>query len=994
VLPSFRELRPLSPGRRPGRARLGVEQLESRSLPSAAANGVLGPADLVLPVQWQQSRGQPATARAQVAGAIGTGPSLSADVAWYTFTLDRAAQVTLTSGSTAGTVLSLYNTDTTSDPYDPLGQRLLTQAQGGGGDTTALSRALGPGTYYVGVSGTGNTYFNPFVADSGYAGAAGGFQLSFAATALGTGSGLPRVLNADVSPYAPGRAPLTGSPFEIYLNLSGPLGGAVTGGLDVELHAAGAPGGPNLLAGYAYSSAADELQLQPAAPLGPGRYTVTVSAVAAGGVPALARDYSYTFQVGGVEGVAGATAAAGTAATARPLDLSGGFAQATGAIGDNPADGFFNANDVNVYSFQITQPGNYSFIAEAFAGRIGSPLTPALSLFEVVGGQLQLVGLNAGTQNNTPASPPGPAPTPLANDPVLYAPLSVTTPGQYYLVVSEAGNQPDPFAGPTPFDPNAPFAQSFGGFGLTTGPYVLNVSLQRDNTPAQVVSVTPLASGSPQDPPASFTVTFSKPVNLQQLLFQTGGNQLGAVTIVGPGGQQYQPVLESYNPATYQATFVMLDRLPPGSYTLHLSGTSAAGGITDLAGNPLVGNDLAGKTTDYVVPFTVAGSGPGGNYVEGPNSAGRPQDLGTLAPYNLQQGVSVGGAFAGEQADYYQFQVMQARTYVLTVGEPDGTPLPAGTWLTITDLTTHTAVFTLPQGNLPDPATSQVNSDGFVRVLAALSAGDTYVVTLTSWGATPYALFVSNFNSPEAPPALTVGPAPAIGPRLLGSQPPPPAEEPPPPAGRADSSPGESPGGAVQLVSFKEDGTLPAGPGAVPGTLSAVPDGVLLSLSIGPLGGPAPGGVRPGPDVFNQVFAQGPPVALLGTDAPGPDGQPDTSWLWKPPAGGGAVQPTGTGLNLWQWLSEQLGPLYPLGPGGAGPLQGAKAPADRPQAPPTSSGPEDETAGPGAGALILDEPGGGAGSEAACALFAVLAGVLAEESDRRFSSSPLAGNLY
>ena len=41
------------------------------------------------------------------------------------------------------------------------------------------------------------------------------------------------------------------------------------------------------------------------------------------------------------------------------------------------------ANQVDLYHFQITGPGRYSMLAEVFAGRIGSPLEPGVSLYEL-----------------------------------------------------------------------------------------------------------------------------------------------------------------------------------------------------------------------------------------------------------------------------------------------------------------------------------------------------------------------------------------------------------------------------------------------------------------------------------------------------------------------------------------------------------------------------------------------------------------------------------
>jgi hypothetical protein len=1001
VFPPTRPLRRPSHGTRRGRARLAVEQLEPRHLPSAGPltpiseaepNDVLSQANPVA-VQWVQQGSQPATAQAALTGAIGSGQALSADVDWCTFSLDRPAQVSLTSTSANGTVLGLYNTDGSADPYDPLGHRLLAQAQPTGAGDTSLSRALGPGTYYVAVSGAGNTYFNPFLADSGYAGAGGSYQLTFNATDLGTGSALPSVLNADVSPNPAAPGPLTQSPFVIYLDLSGPLGGAVAGVLDVQLHAAGSAS-PNLLAGYTYSPSANDLELQLAAPLAPGSYVVSVSALAAGGQQALAQGFSNTFQVAG-------TGAGDTPATAQPLNLSAGFTQVAGAVGDNPADGSFNANGVSAYQFQITQPGTYALTAEAFAGRIGSPLDPVLSLYQVVGGQLQLVAWNDNTFNQALASPESPVATPLANDPVLYAGLG---PGDYYLIVLASGNQPDPFGGPVAFNPTASLGASFLQGGWTTGEYVLNVGLQLDETPPQVVSVTQQDAGAPGGPPESFVITFSEPVNLQQMVYQQGTGQLGAVYITGPGGQQYQPELESYNPATNQATFVMLDCLAPGAYTLHLAG-SGAGGITDLAGNPLVGNNPGG---DYAVPFAVTGPGPGSNYVEGPNSAAQPQDLGTLAPYYLQGDVVVAGAFApAEQADYYQFQVLQARDYVLTLGTADGSALPPGTWLTITDVTTGTPVAVLLEGQLTS-AGSQVNSDGFVRLQVSLTPGDTYVVTVTGWGAAAYTLHFSNANNQEAPTPLTVGPAPAINQRLLGpvvlsaDEPPGPppatpgasagtppvsaATGPGPSAGRTGMpASGSSQDGPFLLVSFKPDGAGPAeaGRGGVV-LLAGVPEGLLLNLSVGPVDGTGPGGVvRPGPDVFEQVFSQAPAPGTqtsLGPDltAQAPDGGEDVSWLWLPgPAGRAVTAPSGTAGDPWEWLSGPLRMLLPpLGPAPReGRSDGSATPADVPA--------ERDSRPVGGQVLAPAAPDRDVEGEAAGALLALAGGVAAGGTRRR-----------
>ena len=198
MVPSAKHPRP-SPSRKPRpRFRPSVELLESRTQPSATAwpstlvpitesepNDTLDLAN-ALSLPWTQPPGVADTALAGVQGQIGTGTTPSADVDWYTFTLDRAASVQLTAFAVQGVTVSLYNTDTTSfDPSDPLDHRELAQTQGVGTDgSIALERTLGPGTYDVAVSGLGNNEFNPYLADSGYAGSAGPYQLLVSASAL------------------------------------------------------------------------------------------------------------------------------------------------------------------------------------------------------------------------------------------------------------------------------------------------------------------------------------------------------------------------------------------------------------------------------------------------------------------------------------------------------------------------------------------------------------------------------------------------------------------------------------------------------------------------------------------------------------------------------------------------------------------------------------------------------------------------------------------
>ena len=118
-------------------------------------------------------------------GSLGNGPAGVADVEWYTFTLDRPTLIIAKLGRQQGDssfkgVLSLFNNDPYDfgDPYDLDSHRLLDQVdQPADDEVTTLDQLLGPGTYYLAVSGAGNDYFNPLLADSGLPGITGDFDL-------------------------------------------------------------------------------------------------------------------------------------------------------------------------------------------------------------------------------------------------------------------------------------------------------------------------------------------------------------------------------------------------------------------------------------------------------------------------------------------------------------------------------------------------------------------------------------------------------------------------------------------------------------------------------------------------------------------------------------------------------------------------------------------------------------------------------------------------
>ena len=193
------------------KARLFVEPLEVRDLTNASLwlepNDTISQAsELVAPVTVASldSVGQ-----AVALGSIGDGQYGAADVDWYHFQLNGPAEVRLATldqpgGQHFSSVLSLYNSDpgdNNSDPYDLLGHRLLVQADGtSSGGHASIDRKLGQGDYYVAVSGAGNFYFNPYIADSGLPGSTGDYELSATATILATDPAINPILAIDASP--------------------------------------------------------------------------------------------------------------------------------------------------------------------------------------------------------------------------------------------------------------------------------------------------------------------------------------------------------------------------------------------------------------------------------------------------------------------------------------------------------------------------------------------------------------------------------------------------------------------------------------------------------------------------------------------------------------------------------------------------------------------------------------------------------------------------
>jgi hypothetical protein len=825
--------------------RLRVERLESRTL--LAASPVPSSADLAhetldSAVDFGHVHGG---TQLLERGAIGNGPEGAADVEWFSFTLDQSAQLNSAlgprePGSSFRGVLSLFNNDLYDfgDPYNPDGHRLLKQVDApAGGGVATLGQLLGPGTYYLAVSGHGNFFFHPLLAGSGLPGSTGAFDLRLSVTdaVLESASG-PRILTCDPAALSSDpsvQASLDSSPLAIRFDLSGPLDpGTVnpdptlpptvrlifspTGNFDQDgqdipftfnvstaIEDSPPPDGPDAAGTILHYQGTDELQLFPTTPLAPGHYEVLLAGQSVDGSPALAdpdgnylgadadhpdgQDYAFPFQVIGAEGnpAAGATAA-DTMATAQDLGnlTTQGVVQVAGVIGDDPPadpnnpDPLYNpANDVDLYHFRVAGTGQYALVAEVFAGRFGSPLDPGVSLFQLDPRDHRLHFVAGDDNTYDTAKTTDDFETPLRNDSVLYA--SLTAGQDYYVAVADGSNTPSPLEGQPPgtpgvYDPNIPnSAQN----GLSTGPYVLNLLVQAAPDPPHVVATSPIAGETLTQVPTHLTVKFDEPMNLAQLAASTfqvvSQKTQSPIYIQGPDGYKYFPRFGSYDSTSNQATFLPLDGLANGEYQLHLSGPN---GVQDLHGNALVGNDPSG---DYVVRFTV-------DAAVGHDGRNPPRFSDQEPNDDLQHPQELGILFSNDLAA----GVTITRDFR---GNPAAAPKDAADVYEFQILLAGEYSFTLSglSGSQPpkNVALQLYNSAGrslFTRPLTALSTGLTpgiYRLKVSGWTQGANISYRVAFNlgslNDNAPPLLS-GPAPAIAIQLASAAPPTPPTTPTP----------------------------------------------------------------------------------------------------------------------------------------------------------------------------------------------------------------------
>jgi hypothetical protein len=889
--------------------------------------------------------------REEAVGTISNTAAGGGNVDWYEFNLPSAAGVTITTppgqgGGLLTPVLSLYNEAsldnqdlTRNDPYTPTGHRLMARDDGAAhGGAATIRQVLAAGTYWVAVSGTGDTDFSAFLAGSGDAGATGEYSLLITAASLAdppTGPG-PAVIAT--TPTEGAR--LTRSPLAIYLELSSPIDPStilpgvnvvltdVTSGQPVQLQQnANNPVDPTN--GVVVNGDYPELVVLPESALAPGdTYQLQIIGDSTGSVPVIAgpdgspfgasvaapfgQDFSLTFQVTGIKGASGAANAFNAIGTALPISVAPGssLTQVSGVIGDDPyvfALTGAASNDVDLYHFTVPgTDGHYAFLAAADTGRIGSPLQVGLALFEDVGGTVTLIAGDIGTGNQTLGTDGS---KPLLNDAVLSVGL---TPGDYYLAVGAAYNLPDPALGyGTPFvpgsgdglfDPTVPYSAFAGPAVDGTGAYVLTTSLTRDDTAPHVTGVDGLST--PGAPPTYITVHFDKPVNLRELGYADQSGDAGAIEAVyvrafnGTTWVDYHPRLLSYDGATNVATFTMLDAVPNGPATFNIAAIAPDGsaGLTDLAGNWLAGSDQGG---DLAIPFTVSGPprviDPVTNNLTFPaqglgTSLQHPQVIGPLFPDEMgvdQQGAnhavdltgSISSGLAGPtvapSTSYFQIQLLQDRMYGFTMLAAVGVRLE---------------IFTAGGVEITNLASGPVYDFHLTPGTYIVEVGPAEVPA----DDVAYDLRITLGASFENAVALTVGAAPPYAialPRATPSAPAAPA--PAPPVLSLPAPPGAGSTTATTTIVIPTDAIV---------TAVSLPSGTLAALSAPPVGG----GDRPaGPP------APAAPDRLVLNDLPSPSSDGSVRFALLADGDGPATGPS-TGVGLPSGVGSRAAELLRL----------------------------------------------------------------------------------
>jgi hypothetical protein len=251
---------------------------------------------------------------------------------------------------------------------------------------------------------------------------------------------------------------------------------------------------------------------------------------------------------------------------------------------------------VDLYKINLA-PGHFWDLGLAVSAQsIGSPLQADLTLFDAQGKVLATSNSGTGLANDP-------------NDPYLFEGLP---PGTYYVGVSGAGNRPNVTGGYNPVTG----IPGTAGIKQPGGPFQfqLNLLAQPDDTPPSLVGFNLNYADPLSSSPTGISLLFSRTIDVSPLFVPD--QQQTALEVVDSSGQVWPLTALDYQVAQARLNLVFNQALPAGTYTLLVP---AQGGLTDLAGVPVVG---PGTHSAVLARWTVAS----------PRRAPSPNDLGPLWP--------------------------------------------------------------------------------------------------------------------------------------------------------------------------------------------------------------------------------------------------------------------------------------------------------------------------------------------------------------------------
>ncbi len=248
---------------------------------------------------------------------------------------------------------------------------------------------------------------------------------------------------------------------------------------------------------------------------------------------------------------------------------------------------------VELYQFSVLTGDRRQFNAQLDSTSIDSPLQSVLTLFDARGDVLATTG---GVDDPI--------------DPDLTASLAS---GTYFIGVSGAGDVPGIPGG---YDAITGMPGT-GGLSAPGGLFLLDLSATPVVHSTSLVDFQLNHADVLETAPTGLDLTFSGAVDVDSLA--SPDHQVTALSVVDSWGRTWPiTALDSHGQASQDSLSFLFDEpLPPGNYSLVVP---TQGGLTDLAGNPVVGP--AGSSQGVLATWTVAA----------PTGPADPENLGVLWP--------------------------------------------------------------------------------------------------------------------------------------------------------------------------------------------------------------------------------------------------------------------------------------------------------------------------------------------------------------------------